>query len=382
MTLTLTDSPSLTSKKRPAPAGIAEALLFHYDKTARRLPWRVSPEDYKQGVRPDPYRVWLSEIMLQQTGVLTVKEYYLKFLNLFPTVFDMAKAEEEEILQAWAGLGYYARARNLYKCARIVAERHGGRFPETEEALLTLPGVGDYTAAAITAIAFNAPAAPVDGNIERVFSRLFLIDTPLPKAKKTIKSAVAAHLPPDRPGDFAQALMDLGSDICTPKKPACLLCPIRGFCEAQKTGTQEAYPVKPVKKAKPHYQGVMLLLTDKDDRLYIRKRGDKGVFAGMYEFPFAYGEAAQSPVEIGEFDFNAESDIEDFLTAPILPQEKNIGAISHVFTHFSLKLDVALYKAKDFTPEAGKFFDIKGKEPLPSLPTLMRKALSLFAHRR
>ena len=210
----------------PDAAPIAGDLLAWYDAHARDLPWRVSPAARAAGVRPDPYRVWLSEVMLQQTTVAAVRDYFHRFTTLWPDVSALAAAEDGEVMGEWAGLGYYARARNLLKCARFVADGLNGRFPEDYDALLQLPGVGPYTAAAIAAIAFDRPETVMDGNVERVMARLHDIHTPLPAAKPTLKAQAAAHTPADRPGDYAQAVMDLGATICTPKSPACGICPL------------------------------------------------------------------------------------------------------------------------------------------------------------
>lgn len=224
----------------------AQALLAWYDRHRRRLPWRALA-----GQVPDPYRVWLSEIMLQQTTVKTVGPYFEAFLARWPTVDAMARSDEEDILKAWAGLGYYSRARNLHACARLVSGKLGGRFPDTVEGLRQLPGVGAYTAAAVAAIAFNRRAAVVDGNVERVVTRLEALETPLPQAKPAIAAIVDGLTPSDRPGDFAQAMMDLGAMICTPKRPACGVCPYAPFCSARREGTQENFPRKAPKAKRP-----------------------------------------------------------------------------------------------------------------------------------
>ena len=215
-----------TSRAGDCEASIADALFAWYDRERRQLPWRAEP-----GEAPDPYKVWLSEIMLQQTTVKAVLPRYGLFLRSWPNVGALANADLGEVLAAWAGLGYYARARNLHACARTVVDRHGGRFPTTETELRTLPGIGDYTAAAIAAIAFGEPATPVDGNIERVVARLFAVTTPLPDAKAEIKALAKSLTPKKRPGDFAQAMMDLGATLCTPRRPACGLCPVRSWCQ-------------------------------------------------------------------------------------------------------------------------------------------------------
>ncbi len=222
----------------------ATPLLAWYDRHARRLPWRVGPKDRARGVQPDPYRVWLSEIMLQQTTVAAVKPYFDAFIARWPDVAALASAPRDEVMKAWAGLGYYARARNLHACAQAVVRDHGGRFPETAAGLKVLPGIGDYTAAAVAAIAFDEPVAVVDGNIERVIARLFAIDTPLPAAKKEIRARQQEMTPQARAGDYAQAMMDLGAAICTPKRPACALCPLAEACVAHARGEEETYPVK------------------------------------------------------------------------------------------------------------------------------------------
>ena len=217
----------------------AEMILDWYDRHARRLPWRVPPARSRRGERPDPYRVWLSEVMLQQTTVAAVGPYFRDFLERWPTVGDLADADLDEVLTAWAGLGYYARARNLHKCARRVRDDHGGRFPDTEAGLHTLPGIGPYTAAAVAAIAFGRRATPVDGNIERVMARMFAVATPMPDSKPELKSLAGSLTPPRRAGDYAQAVMDLGATVCTPRSPACGLCPWNNICEARARGIAE-----------------------------------------------------------------------------------------------------------------------------------------------
>lgn len=254
---------------------ISEDLLKWYDREHRKLPWRAEPKQLA-----NPYHVWLSEIMLQQTTVATVKAYFAKFLTMWPTINALAQAPQEQILKEWAGLGYYARARNLHKCARVIVDEHGGQFPNTEQSLRALPGIGDYTAAAIAAIAFGLPATVVDGNIERVVSRLFRIEDMLPKAKKPIKAATKTITPEQRAGDFAQAMMDLGSRICTPRAPKCLLCPITAHCAAAKAGDMEIYPVKPPKKVKPTRRAISFWLTH-DDHVLLERRPDKGLLGGM-----------------------------------------------------------------------------------------------------
>ncbi|MEM7523016.1 MAG: A/G-specific adenine glycosylase, partial [Pseudomonadota bacterium] len=259
----------------------AAGLLDWYDAEARVLPWRAPP-----GAGPaDPYRVWLSEIMLQQTVVATVKPYFETFTTRWPTVEALAAAPREDVLAAWAGLGYYARARNLHKCAEVVAADHGGRFPDTEEGLRTLPGVGPYTAGAIAAIAFNRPVAAVDGNVERVMTRLHAIETPLPDAKPEIRAETEALIPQDRPGDFAQALMDLGATICIPKAPRCMLCPWRDPCRGRAAGVAADLPRKAPKKPKPERESVVYAHFRDDGAILMETRPETGLLGGMIGLP-------------------------------------------------------------------------------------------------
>jgi len=236
-----------------------------------------------RGDRADPYHVWLSEVMLQQTTVPAVKSYFARFIERWPTVLALAEAPSDEVMAAWAGLGYYARARNLKKCAEAVVRDHGGRFPDTEDGLRALPGIGDYTAAAVAAIAFNRQAAVMDGNVERVVSRLYAISTPLPAAKALIRQKVAELTPADRPGDFAQGMMDLGATICTPKRPACALCPLRELCQALVADDPERFPVKAAKKERPLRQGAAFVAVNADGEILLRRRVDSGLLGGMPE---------------------------------------------------------------------------------------------------
>lgn len=307
---------------------IAAALLSHYDSHARALPWRVSPAARRAGERPDPYRVWLSEVMLQQTTVAAVTGYFERFTTRWPTVEALASAPQEDVLAAWAGLGYYARARNLIACARTVASEHDGRFPGTEAGLRTLPGIGDYTAAAVAAIAFDEPAAVVDANVERVTARLFAIAAPLPAARAEIRVRVAEITPHRRPGDFAQAMMDLGATICTVRNPSCLLCPLAQFCEGRARGIAESLPVKPPKKAKPQRSGTAWWI-EQDGQVLLVQRPGNGMLGGMRAFPDD-GWSAR---------LNGDSE-------PPIPGQWHIidAAVAHVFTHFSLDLALALYR--------------------------------------
>jgi A/G-specific adenine glycosylase len=311
-----------------AGSAIAAALLAHYDAHARDLPWRVSPAARRAGASPDPYRVWLSEVMLQQTTVAAVTGYYQRFTDRWKTVEALAAARDEDVLAAWAGLGYYARARNLIACARAVAADHGGRFPDSEPGLRALPGVGDYTAAAVAAIAFDRPAAVVDANVERVVARLFAIETPLPAARPGIRRHVAQITPTTRPGDFAQAMMDLGATICTVRNPSCLLCPLAPHCQARARGMAESLPVKPPKKAKPLRTGTAWWI-EQDGQVLLVQRPGKGMLGGMRALPDDGWAAGR--------DGTAE---------PPVPGQWQVieAAVSHVFTHFSLQLALALYR--------------------------------------
>ena len=265
---------------------MAARLLAWYDAHHRDLPWRVTPAEFARGGRPLPYHVWLSEIMLQQTTVEAVKPYFSAFLAKWPDVQALAATPVEDVMRAWAGLGYYSRARNLKACANLVAALPGG-FPDTEEELRALPGIGAYTAAAIAAIAFDRRAAVVDGNVERVTARLFDIRTPLPDAKREIRAAVEALVPGKRPGDFAQAMMDLGATICTPKRPRCMLCPLRGDCRALASGDPELLPLRAPKAERPKRAGVAYVATTADGAILMRTRPEKGLLGGMTEVPNA-----------------------------------------------------------------------------------------------
>ncbi|MEP2980480.1 MAG: A/G-specific adenine glycosylase [Lentilitoribacter sp.] len=346
---------------------ISERLLTWYDKHHRQLPWRISPSEQKLGIIADPYHVWLSEIMLQQTTVTAVKPYFDKFVKLWPRVENLADASSDSVMQAWAGLGYYSRARNLKKCADLVASEYGGHFPETETELIKLPGIGPYTAAAIAAIAFNQPAAVVDGNIERVFTRLFEIKTPLPAAKPEIKTEVAKNVPSDRPGDFAQGLMDLGSSICTPKKPNCLLCPLQTSCQASARGEQELYPVKLPKKAKPKRKGAAFVIIDENGAIYLQKRPTTGLLADMSEVPTT--------------DWNSNHDGETSVhAAPLSLDWRKHNSIKHVFTHFELTLVV--YSAEISNEDianiklADGWWSDRGQIKNEALPNLMKKVIA------
>ena len=334
---------------------ITQRLLDWYDAHARSLPWRAP-----KGVRPDPYRVWLSEVMLQQTTVQAVMPRFERFLARWPTVEALAAAPREAVLDEWAGLGYYARARNLHACAQTIAGEHGGRFPSEVESLRKLPGIGAYTAAAIAAIAFDRPVAAVDGNVERVIARLDAIETPLPKAKAEIAARAQALVAPRRAGDFAQAMMDLGATVCTPSRPQCLICPLQSDCAAHAAGTQERYPIKPKKSPRP-VRRALVFWAEAEGRVLLRRRPERGLLGGMLELP-------SSPWQ-PKAEFDARSALDH---APFAANWRLLGLqASHTFTHFHLELDLAATRcAKPVKAAAGEWAPI---ESLERLPTVMRK---------
>jgi A/G-specific adenine glycosylase len=338
-----------------------DALMRWYDVHARALPWRVGPRDLAEGTRPDPYAVWLSEVMLQQTTVAAVRDYFHRFTARWPTVTDLARAEDADVMAAWAGLGYYARARNLLKCARVVAAEHGGIFPETEAGLRTLPGIGPYTAAAIAAIAFDRPAAVLDGNIERVMARLFAVTEPLPGSKERLRALAARLTPERRPGCHAQALMDLGATICTPRSPACGICPLLPGCEGRRQGIAADLPAKSPKKAKPVRQGIAYLARRADGALLLETRPPSGLLGGMLGWPGTeWAEDAPAPAP------------------PLSADWRDPGLeVRHTFTHFHLRLSLRLADvAPDIAPARGAFVAREAFRPA-SLPTVMRKAYDL-----
>jgi A/G-specific adenine glycosylase len=306
---------------------IVAALLAWYDRERRALPWRAAGR-----ARPGAYRVWLSEIMLQQTTVKAVIPYFQDFLRRWPTVEALAAAPLDDVLAAWAGLGYYARARNLHRGARAVVERHGGRFPRSEKELRELPGVGPYTAAAIAAIAFGAAATPVDGNIERVMARLFAVETPLPEAKVELRRLAAGLTPARRPGDHAQALMDLGATVCTPKRPSCLVCPIATWCAGRAQGIAALLPMRPVKPGRPLRVAVAFLVLREDGHVLLRRRAEAGLLGGMLEVPSTEWSAVLPPAQ------------EALRAAPVAADWRAVpGLVTHTFTHF--RLEAAVHRA-------------------------------------
>ncbi|MGX6646985.1 A/G-specific adenine glycosylase [Maricaulaceae bacterium MS644] len=345
-------------------AKLRAALLAWYDRTGRTLPWRVRPEDRSAGRSADPYAVWLSEIMLQQTTAPHAAPFWERFLARWPGVGDLAAAPRGDVLAAWAGLGYYARARNLHKCAQVVADDLGGVFPSDLEALRALPGIGEYTSNAIRAIAFDEPASVVDGNVERVISRLDRIETPLPKSKPAIKARASELADPERPGDYAQALMDLGATVCTPRSPDCAACPWAFACAARTHGDQTRYPLKEKKKPKPVRAGVCFHVV-KDGALWLRRRPETGLLGAMMELP-GTDWTVKGP----------EADDIDAAT-PFSAAWRAAGEVRHVFTHFELRLSVRCAAAPaDWTPPAGVWAPIDALSEA-GLPSVMMKAARL-----
>ncbi|RKF21018.1 A/G-specific adenine glycosylase [Altericroceibacterium spongiae] len=337
---------------------VSAQLLNWYDKSARALPWRALPGE----AAPDPYRVWLSEVMLQQTTVAAVTPYFIRFTESWPTVQDLAAAPEEDVMAAWAGLGYYSRARNLVKCAREVAEMGG--FPEEEAALLKLPGLGAYTAAAVAAIAFGKRAVVVDANVERVVARFFAIDEPLPAGRKAIRAATDRITPDRRAGDFAQAMMDLGATICTARDPKCLLCPLSADCAGRAQGDPARLPVKAPKKARPERRGRAFWI-ERDGRVWLIRRPGKGMLGGMRALP--------------DDGWSARADGHGH--PPFAGTWENCGAIRHVFTHFGLTLELHRDLANGPLPEdEGEWWPVAQLEEA-GLPTAFARAATLVLAR-
>ena len=342
--------------------GFRAAILRWYDRHGRELPWRV-----KDGKRADPYAVWLSEIMMQQTTIPMGTPYFLKFLNLWPTVQKLAAAPAEDIMREWAGLGYYARARNLHKCAKLIADERGGKFPDTYTQLLELPGIGPYTAGAISAICFDRPATVVDGNIERVMARVFAITEPLPSSKKMMiqKADALSEGRIDRPGDYAQAMMDLGAMICTPRNPKCGLCPVLSFCAAKKKGIAETLPVRSAKKKKPKKFGYVYFIEDSKNNILFETRPEKGLFGGMAGLPTS----------------EWATDLRDARHPSYLPVKKikthPEREVRHSFTHFDLTLIPCRVSWTGRKPAKMDWAHTKNVAKL-GLPTLFQKAVKIM----
>jgi A/G-specific adenine glycosylase len=349
--------PNAAARRHPLQSIDAGAVLDWYDRHARTLPWRASPAARAAGTRPDPYRVWLSEIMLQQTTVAAVAKYYARFTTLWPTVEDLAAAPLEAVLVEWAGLGYYARARNLHACARMVVERFGGSFPRVANDLAALPGVGPYTSAAIAAIAGDERIAVVDGNVDRVLARYLALDRPVREAKEVIRSAVQAAVPA-RSGDFAQALMDLGATICTPRVALCPRCPLQPRCAGTRNNPLH-FPVKPEKPVRPTRYGHAFVISDAAGHLFLEARPTKGLLGGMTGTPTTQWTAAR--------------------TDPAWPTPadwRRRGGIVHVFTHFRLELEVWSATVPDRSFLAGGWWADPRELHAEALPTVFRKVLA------
>ena len=338
---------------------LSDVLLGWYDTHARVMPWRVPPAQSKAAVRPDPYRIWLSEVMLQQTTVAAVAKYFHTFTTRWPTVAALASAPDEAVMAEWAGLGYYARARNLLKCARLIVAYHGGVFPDTRDELMALPGIGPYTAAAIASIAFGRAECVVDGNVERVMARLFHVTTPLPAAKPELQAHAAALTPDTRAGDYAQAVMDLGATVCTPKSPTCGLCPWAGACVARAKGCAAELPRRTPKPTKPTRYGIAFIARRSDGAWLLERRPDKGLLGGMLGWPGA--EWGDEAVEKQPLSANWQ----------MISSE-----VRHTFTHFHLRLLVKVAITTDTPPNVGEFIPPEQFNPA-DLPTVMRKAYAL-----
>jgi len=337
---------------KDTPSAIRHAMIDWYDDHRRMLPWRSNPYD-----KPNPYHVWMSEVMLQQTTVGAVKSYFEKFITLWPTVFDLAAATQDDVMREWAGLGYYSRARNLHKCAQVLVKEHNGVFPRDKKSLLSLPGIGEYTASAILSIAFDVPTTVIDGNVDRVVSRLYAIRTPLPKSKPLIREyadTLFIGQNTDRPSCFAQSMMDLGATICIPKTPRCTLCPIQKFCHAYETGNASQFPFKEKKKILPEKHAFVFLNVD-NGRIEMERRADKGMLGGMMGFPTSEWVS-----------------VDDDL--PNIKYDKAVS-VRHVFTHFALTLYPIMQ-----TTQSECIIDLKDVDNI-GLPTLFKKVWKLMKHK-
>lgn len=364
-------SPAITS------ATVSRPLLAWYDQNRRSLPWRALP-----GQKTPAYAVWISEIMLQQTTVAAVIPYFQKFLERWPTIEALANAPLDDVLSAWAGLGYYSRARNLHKGARYLVDKCSGVFPETLSALLNLPGVGPYTAAALRAIAFDQPANVVDGNVERVMARLYAVQTPMPKAKPELIALAGALVPVKRVGDYAQALMDLGATVCTPKSPDCPHCPLLKLCQARKHGIEASLPARIKPAARPLRQALVFVLEDEQKRLWLRRRPEKGLLGGMIEFPSTPWQDSALP------NLPKLPDLPDALSLldiPHLPAASQWHAsqtvIKHVFTHFELRLTLVWAQTRQNKKPEGLWLSA-AEATDKALPSLMVKVLRAYLHLR
>jgi A/G-specific adenine glycosylase len=366
------DSTSKGGLKSPSAAeinGFRKSLLNWYDRNRRSLPWRAT-----QG-QGSPYHVWLSEIMLQQTVVAAVIPYFTKFVEKWPRVEDLAAADTEEVMKEWAGLGYYARARNLHKCARIITHEHNGVFPDTQEGLRDLPGIGEYTSAAIAAIAFDRPATVIDGNVDRVVARYFAVEEPFPEGKKQVRhfAQMLSEGRSDRPGDFAQAMMDLGATVCIPKNPRCTICPVAAACHGRLAGIQDELPRKALPKAKPHKHGYVYWITDSKGRVLLERRDEVQMMGGMLGLPVSSWElskakVAHDPVFSNVLDIRAIKGIK----------------VMHSFTHFDLTLAGYAGKVDKTAPFRGPRYVWVAAEDVAKagLPSLFVKAVKLFRSKK
>ena len=355
--------PRRAAPKHTAHQPARRRLLAWYDRHRRAMPWRA-----EKGETPDPYRIWLSEIMLQQTTVATVGPYFTAFLKRWPTVETLARASRDDVLHAWQGLGYYARARNLHACARVVATKFGGRFPQDEQDLLSLPGVGVYTAAAIGAIAFGRNTVPVDGNVVRVLTRRMAIETPLPAARGAVGAIAADLAAGPRPGDFAQALMDLGATVCTPKAPACERCPWSGDCRGRALDIAATLPHPAAKLVKPRRYGVAFWAVRDDGAIFLRRRAEKGLLGGMMEVPTSAWRERPWPAD-------------EALVAAPLPAawQPHRGSVRHTFTHFHLELTLVTAEFPTATTLESGIWCRPEQLADQALPTLMKKIMRLAA---
>jgi A/G-specific adenine glycosylase len=353
--------PQRPSRRNPPPNRFdVDALLAWYDRSARVLPWRVGPAARRGGERPDPYSVWLSEVMLQQTTVAAVADYFTRFRARWPTVSDLAAAPRDDVMAQWAGLGYYTRARNLHACAQTVVGDYAGQFPRTAASLMALPGIGPYTAAAIAAICFDERVAVLDGNVERVMARFGAVESPMRDAKAELRAEVQG-LVPERAGDFAQAMMDLGATLCAPRRTMCGACPLEAGCRARAAGTMLEYPVKPKRTERPVRHGHAYVLARGDGAIWLRRRAAKGLLGAMMEVPTSPWTPARADPEF-----------------PIDAVWAQAGHVTHVFTHFRLELDVWIARSLTDPPGEGWWETQEGLAGA-ALPSVFRKVLAAAA---